>query len=685
MSFAVMSSALQAQPAHQDSIGPVIQMDEVVVTATRSARTLESIPVPATVIRKQAITEQGARRLTDVLSEHPGLMLQSDHGVGLQMQGLGPEYTLILLDGQPMIGRTAGTFDLSRLTVNNIRRIEVIRGPSSSLYGSDALAGVVNVITEDPQRPVAADIKTQVGSNGLVDLSGRIGGVRGPLSASLFINRYSSNGYDLTPDSHAPTVPGFVDYTTRGEASYALSSNLDASLRARVARQMQQSTTEVSGESELFSDHARRTDWNIGPRMTYSIRPGMQLEAEVYAAGFHTRSVLRGEQSGAELTNTFYDQRYSKGNIQFQGALSGTHLLTAGAGYKIETVSADRLDTERSGGFVYLQDEWAPVSWLDLVPSVRLDVHSDYPTRVSPKLAALARPIDGLRVRASVGSGYKAPAFRQLYLNFTNPQVGYSVFGAESAAEELQRLEAQGRIQTYLRPLSALTGSLSAERSLSFNVGVDADVLSWLTVRANLYHNEVDGLIDTQPVARKDNGQQVFSYFNLNDVFTRGLEATVEIHPTEPLELALSYTWLDARNRAVLQALREGSIYRRTSDGRDVRVPVSSYGGLPNRSAHSGAARLTYRLSSFGLTVSTSAEYRGKFGFADRNGNSIIDAPREYAPGYLSCDVTFTKTLLDGHALQFGGRNLFGYTDPQHVPFLPGRQLFAGVNLRFEK
>src|SRR5262245_28674450 len=123
-------------------------LEEVVVTATRTERKLGNVAVPVTIISSKAINQSGSLRLRDILAEQAGLFITSSFGSGLQMQGLSPDYTIILVDGEPLIGRTAGVLDLKRLTLANIKKIEIVKGPSSSLYGSEAMAGVINIITD---------------------------------------------------------------------------------------------------------------------------------------------------------------------------------------------------------------------------------------------------------------------------------------------------------------------------------------------------------------------------------------------------------------------------------------------------------------------------------------------------------------------------------------------------------
>ena len=135
-----------------DSI-QVGELDEVVITATRNERVLGSLPMPVALIPRANIKNMGSIRLNDVLTEQTGLVIVpqvNGQGSGLQLQGFNPDYTLILIDGEPLIGRTTGTLELSRISIGNIKQIEIVKGPSSSLYGSEALAGVINIITERP-------------------------------------------------------------------------------------------------------------------------------------------------------------------------------------------------------------------------------------------------------------------------------------------------------------------------------------------------------------------------------------------------------------------------------------------------------------------------------------------------------------------------------------------------------
>ena len=136
--------------------------DPIVVTANRSERKLSNTAIPTILISNYTINKTGSLRVQDILQEHTGVILvnttlgtslngyPNPFGQGVQMLGLDPAYTAILLDGEPLVGRTAGILQLGRIATGNIKQIEIVKGPSSSLYGSEAMAGVINILTETP-------------------------------------------------------------------------------------------------------------------------------------------------------------------------------------------------------------------------------------------------------------------------------------------------------------------------------------------------------------------------------------------------------------------------------------------------------------------------------------------------------------------------------------------------------
>jgi outer membrane receptor for ferrienterochelin and colicins len=130
---------------------------DIVVTGRRSPERLGESAVAVEVITREQIVTSGARDAAQILANQPGIQIDSSfRGEAIQMQGLDPQHTLILVDGERLIGARDGALDLTRLFAGDIERIEIVRGPASAIYGSDAIAGVVNVITRLPRKNPAA-------------------------------------------------------------------------------------------------------------------------------------------------------------------------------------------------------------------------------------------------------------------------------------------------------------------------------------------------------------------------------------------------------------------------------------------------------------------------------------------------------------------------------------------------
>lgn len=677
----------QNQPVVLDT-SKVIPLGPVVVTATRTAKALEDVAVPTTIITAQKMEVEGAVRLGEVLESVTGLGLFDDHGSGIQVQGFAPDYTLILLDGEPIIGRTAGTLDLDRLTVSGLERVEIVRGPSSSLYGSEALAGVINLVTQTPLEGRSASLRTRYGSHDTADLAATLEAGNEQFGARVLFNRYSSGGYDLTPDVFGPTTPNFTDYTADARLRAALSDNTTLRLGARLAVQDQASEFALSAIDGGMIPHDQRedrTDWSIHPEIQQRLSRKLQATGSLYAARYQTGTDMTRRDDGSRYFTDSFDQRYGKAEIQFDALWSAKHLSSLGGGYIQEQLGGDRYadaEPEAQTAFLFGQHEWIPSRLLTIGVSARFDAHSDYAARLSPKASLLVRPSEKLRFRASVGSGFKAPAFRQLYLVFTNAAAGYSVFGATQVQEGLDRLQEEGQItEVFLDPSSF--AAIEAESSIAFNAGFTAEPFDGLTVQANGFYNNVHDLIDTQPVAQKTNGSFVYSYFNLERIYTRGVETEITVQPLINLTLTGGYQWLQARDRNVVDAIQDGSVFGRRENGRDYRLTLRDYQGLFGRSPHTGTLRATYALPEHRFTASVRARWRSRYGYRDVDGNNIPNRDDEFVDAYGVWDLTLTKSwafpIVELLSLQLGVDNVLNVTRPSLIPSLPGRTLYAGL------
>lgn len=678
----------QAQEVHRDSLRQY-EMSPVVISATRTARALQDVPVPTTVIPLAQIELRGALRLSDLLAEQPGIALfEGIYGQGVQLQGLDPEYTLILIDGEPIIGRSAGLIDLDRVAITEIDRVEIVRGPTSSRYGSDALAGVINLVTKRPQ----AGFRGRVGMRAesfeverltlsTTNLSTQFEGGSERASVRVLFNRLASQGFEIDPRvQDGPRSPSFSDYTSEVRASLRPSDRFSVDVLGRVLHESHESRVQIFG---LTADDAgERTEFTLAPSFRYQFAPAWRAHVRLYGADFSSR--LRIFNAGETIDDSRFRQQYGKAEAEIAYLPAANRGLYFGVGGLLDVVGGDRFggnDIETRQGFLYSEMEWMPSRKVDVVVSSRFDANSDYANRFTPKAAVLYRPSENIRFRGSVGSGYKAPALRQLYFDFTNTTASYTVFGAQEARQRLERLEAEGAITEFLLPIERI-GRLSAESSVSYGMGTEVRLFDALSLQLNAFHNEVRDLIEFQPVALLSSGRQVFTYFNLDRIYTRGIDSEASFAAGRGITLGASYQWLDSGDRDITRAIDEGTQFGRRDNGREYRLRRSDYGGLFGRSRHSATGRVEFEDSERGLAMSLRVVWRGQFGFRDRDGNGILNRADEYAPGFALVNATATKAFGQTR-VHLGVRNLTNYRDADHLPSLTGRTVFVGAGYRF--
>jgi len=660
----------------------------MITVAGKSEQVQANTSVTSTVVKAREMRRTGAATLSDVLAEQTGLMLVQDHGTGVQMQGLSPDYTLILIDGEPAVGRTAGTLELDRFLVGGLDQIEIVKGPSSSLYGSDALGGVVNLITRRPSKPFAASFNSRYGTNRTFQTGLNLELRQGPTALSLFADRSASEGYDLTPASRSQTAPAYQAYALQPKLVYAYADDSRLTISGRWFREHQRNTAmfQTGPDSVPARERALQADVGLTAALEHELSPEVNLTVKAYTTRFQTEMGLRLDSTGLPQNDSLvslalFDQQYHKAEAYTVARHHEGFTLTGGGGGSWETVRADRVEGGMRGaysGFLFAQEEFSTGSSLNIQASGRLDVHRDYAATFNPRVAAMVRPISRLTLRTSVGRGFKAPSFQQLYMDFTNPTVGYSVYGSHGVREAVDRLDEQGQIAERLQVLEDF--ELRPEHSWSFNAGAE-----WtegpLSLRSNAFYNSVRDLIESRAVARKTNGQGVHTYFNLNRIHTWGLENDVAYQLLKSVRLEAGYQFLVARDENVMGDIRAGEIFKEGSTGVVRPVQLVEYGGLFNRSRHSGNVKATWEggVGKTDVTASLRGVMRGRYGYADRNGNGILDADNEYEPGYTLWNLSLSASPMRSVAFEVRIDNLFDVVRPL-VP-LPGRLMYAGVRI----
>ena len=278
-------------------------LDEIIITATKTERFLSSLPLNVSIIKKSEIEKTNATRLSDVINEELGLITVSDFGggEGIQMQGLDSEYTLILIDNQPLIGRSAGTLDLNRISVGNIKQIEIIRGPSSSLYGNKAFAGVINIITEEPKTGLKGNVISSYETHNTFDNNIQFSYKKNNFYSSVFFNNYCSDGYDLIEDDGLNTVNKFKTKTLQIKLGQNLGESLKIRINARHYTQLIDNVAPNSLSGETFT-----SEDNINFTISHKSEK-IKTDFEVYFTSYIGDEFLDDEQ-GNRFSESFYDQ-----------------------------------------------------------------------------------------------------------------------------------------------------------------------------------------------------------------------------------------------------------------------------------------------------------------------------------------------------------------------------------------
>ena len=675
----------QSIPFQTDSI-PMLDLEEVVVTATRSNRQLSSLPLPMTLVSAEKIRESGTVRLNEILNEQTGITTVVDESgfEGLQIQGIASDYILILIDGVPLVGRSAGNFDLSRLTVGNIEQVEVVKGPSSSLYGSEALGGVVNIITKKPTaEKFTGNASYRYGSNTQQDLNLQFQQRIDRLRYVFFANRFSSGGYDLDSDTEGLTVNPFSNYTFNNRIYYDLNKHVSLFSSLRFYSQEQDAGGIVNDKS--YVGDSKEQEWNAHLRLDQHWNEKLSVQYELYFTDYNARELVSDPVDNEVLNDSEYDQVLLRPEIRGAYDFDDNGKITAGVGYQLDQLDRTFFDGQVAfnSQYFYAQYDFDPIRKLNTIVGVRFDIHSEYASQFSPKLAARYKLNEAFNLKGSVGYGFKAPDFRQLYFDFTNSTVGYTVFGYNVAGQKLQDLEAQGQISSIVVSSSDMETPLEAESSIGYNLGIGYKKGLW-GAELNLFRNDFKNLIDTRIIARKTNGQNVFSYVNFEEILTTGGELNASYKLNESIHLSAGYQLLYTQDKTQWQQVKAGGIFARDpATNQTVAITRSDYFGLVNRSRHHANFKVFYDIPAIGANANFRLMYRSKYALYDTNGNGLIDPyDSSYVNGFLMANLSATKTFFKDFDLQIGANNLFDHTDP-NIPTQPGRQLYLTLNYKF--
>ncbi len=679
LSFTLLFFAGYAQERNQNKIDTtkVNQLEEVVITATRTVRQLSSVPLAVTLVSNKEIKRAGTTRLKNILQEQTGIVfVTSASGFeGVQMQGLNAAYTLILIDGVPLIGRSSGMLDLKRITVNNIKQIEIVKGPSSSLYGSEAIGGVINIITNTPNRAISkgnVHYYFKGGKRNELDLSSNYVYNKNQFGINAGLNFNSSAGYDLSPKTLGNTTNPNTNFT----GNFGLKTRLNSKLKLHFSNRYYHQNQKIRGNVNAVKEY------NLNTKMSHSVSKNVHVDYTFYATTYKTESVFNGSKS-------YYNQTLVRPEIRAIVKI-GKNEIIGGIGASFDAL--DRTFFEKKEAFktqyVFGQYDFKPTENLNLIVGARYDQHNKYKSAFSPKISARFHLNDWLAIKSSVGFGFKAPDFRQLFFNFNNSAGGYVVYGVRT----MHDLFGQNS-----QVIDQVAKDLNPENSIGYNIGFQLKPTNHLKINVNIFRNDIKDLINTAVfngvLPGLNPNTRVFYYENRNKVYTQGLELDAKLKLTDNVTISGGYQFLIAKDKEQEELIKSGSIYyRKTPSSPSQKLQIKDYVGLANRSKHTANLKVFYQNYKHDFNANIRAIYRSKYALYDTNNSQqIIDKYDDFVKGNMLINASFSKSIYSIAEFQFGIDNLFNSNGIQNEKLFPnndavlriGRTFFGRIQLNF--
>lgn len=637
-----LTGALAVLPLSADA--DVLNLQSRVVTATSTERSLQDAPASIAVITREQLASRPVQDLEDALRGMPGLQFT---GIGMgrrgiSIRGMDAEQTLVLVNGQRINNAASAVahadFDLGWVPVEAVERIEVVRGPMSALYGSEALGGVVNVITRK-----ATDVW------------------RGSLALNGGVPDHSHGGqtHQLGVYAGGPLIEDVLGLSFTGESRkrQATTDRDDPALSELEGRKAQSASVALSWtpdtvqQIDLTLGSGREDRWrNIstpagpGKRLEYESRDDIEREQWSLShtgnwswgkttARVYRNTMNRGSSDSRPTTGTSWQKMTDDiADVTASLSLADSHLLSVGGEWRREQLEDDSLASGKGKAVhraLFLQDEIQLNESLSLLLGSRFDQHESYGWQKSPRAYLVYNLDDALTIKGGVGRGFKAPTLKQL-------SPGYSAVGGG------------GQFTIRGNP------DLDPELNTTYELVADYAGDGW-SASAGIFQNNVKGLIQTVCVADCGiRGRELRDYENVDRARIRGLELGTELDLPMSLHWGINYTYLDAIDR-----------------GTDLR--------LAGRSRHQANTQLKWQPSA-----AFSAQLRGEYV------GSQIGYSRNVAyglPAYSLWHLELSQQLAPGLTLRGGIENLgderladdnvlFNYPEP-------GRTYHVGLGWSF--
>ena len=501
---------------------------ELVVTATRTATPIEKVGVSVTVLTQPAIEASQAISVTELLAQTPGVSFTRNGGPGtstsLNIRGAETQHTVVLIDGVKLNdpSSTQGGFNSGNLLVGDIARVEILRGAQSTLWGSQAIGGVVNIVTADPTVPFTSSVDVEAGARKTGYLRAGVGGASDKITWRVAGGYYTTDGFSAY--KLGKEKDGYQNSGLSGRFRVALSENVSAEVRSVYSK----GKNDFDGFNVDDAEFGRTEELVVYTGLNFALLDGRWNNRVGYAYTDTDRENINPARPAVPLT---FDAAGKNKRWEYQGVFAVNDTVTATFGAESEnanmrtrspstTTPNPAFRTGKVGvDSVYGQVQAEVVKGLTLTAGVRYEDHDTYGSHTLGQVAAAWALNEGNTVlRASFGQGFRAPGLYELYSEYGN-----------------------------------LT--LSPEKFDSWETGVEQRFFGGKArASATWFHREADNEIrffscstgSTDPLCSPGGVFRFGYYNNILKTKAQGLELVGEVKPVEGLTLTGNYTYTDA-------------------------------------------------------------------------------------------------------------------------------------------
>lgn len=549
--------SLSAEVSAQSNVAMQDSIPEIVVTGTGTEHYLKDAPVQTEVISRKMLDSYAGATLEDILS---GLCASfdfsaGDMGANMQLGGLGNGYILILVDGKKMHGDVGGQNNLGLIDPARIERIEIVKGAASALYGSDAIAGVVNIILKKHRENILIENTSRGGSYGEFRQSNTVQFKVGKFTSSTNFQLKHSDGWQNTTyedpnryeypitNSINKTVNRYTDWQVAQRFDYQATKDLslyaDGSFyRKRIYRPC--GVPDYKTYDFLYRNSSVATGGKLKLKNSNSIMLDVNYDSHAYYY-MYTRETWDKEydDSGKEISFPYFpgdkglQSDQSRLLLQLKGIFNLPYFnrLSVGTDTEINWLDAPRRLDEKDQvsdytTSFYAQDEWTPIERLNITAGGRLTVNQNFGVRITPKVSALYK-LGAFNLRATYSEGFKTPTLKELHYRYIRQMSIISL--------NLGNTELDPQTSRYVSGGLEYNGTRFSINVTGYCNWVD-NMITLVTIPLSQAPGD---LVVTYDPAR------VRQYQNMDDARTYGVDVNAKWTPVQSLTLIGGYSYLD--------------------------------------------------------------------------------------------------------------------------------------------